>query len=536
MKVWQDGQGGNTPVTAAELNRIEEAVEAARNYPIDVPITVSAHAETNSVNSKTTVGTSRVPYLVLVDATNIRLVFSNFTYSSATTPPGDVTPATDYVIGGAALDYGGDVIPVMFGGQFGVTIKPGGTVVSDPVAIDVAAGQMLNVRTFTPSGTWHSVRYAVAVAQAVGGFTATTNLTLAGSAAIADGANLQLAGPVRILGTPVAKSNFSGAVRKPRVAVVGTSIEHGFNDGLYNPGFTGWSVDSKLGRGGWVDRAAVAYGFLPLKIGMANYRAQYAVSNPFTRRFSYAQIDKASNLVDCLGVNDVNNGRTLAQLQADKIVLWTMQASQGKLIFQPTLTPIANSTDVFQTLGSQSVLAGESVRVGFNEWLRDGAPMVNGVAVAVGTVVADRAKYLTGNAVTKSGAGTHPLYAAFEFADTVESSRNSGKWKVPTSNRVVTNGVAVAGNYYFTSATLALTSADVGRRLYLSAVGTAGADILTAVQAVTDPTSPVITSPIVTSANPFTARVFEPMTIDGIHPDAGAHELLKTAVPYAHFR
>jgi hypothetical protein len=537
--VWS-GISGKPAVLAAGVDGLaaRKAVDAALDYPVDVPIVISTNAETNATNDKTLVGTSRAPYLVQVDATNIKLVYTNFTYASGTQE--DLTPSTDMVIGGAALEYAGVITRVTFAGQYAVTIKPGGQVTSDPISIDVVAGSYLNVRTYTPSGTWHSIRYVINVAAAIGGFTATTDLTAPGSAAIADGANVHLAGPVAILGTPIARANFSGVIRRPRVAVIGDSIVNGHNDGIYNAGFTGWiGLFSGLGRGGWVDRAAQAYGFLVLKLGMPGYTAQKALNTPASRRFSYAQINKASNLIWSLGVNDINAGRTLAQLQADLIALWTIQASQGKRCFALTLTPIANSTDIFQTLANQSVLSGEAVRVAYNTWLRDGAPMVNGVAVATGTTGAtvSRANYLTGNTVTSAASGPlHPLYGTVEFANTVESAQNSGKWKVPYSTRQVNDIVATAGNYYFISNTAALASpADVGKKVYISGAGASGAGLLTSIVSISGPTQPLIADPIVTAVNPQVGIIYDPLTTDGIHPGPSAHEALKTAVPYSHF-
>jgi lysophospholipase L1-like esterase len=246
-------------------------------------------------------------------------------------------------------------------------------------------------------------------------------------------------------------------------------------------------------------------------------------------------ISKASNLVFSLGINDINNNRTLAQLQADLLTLWTMQASQGKRVFQLTITPITTSTDYFQTLANQTPTNAQTVRVGFNDWLRDGAPIVSGVAVAVGTSGAVRAKYLTGDTVTSASSGNHPLYGAVEFADTVESSRNSGKWKAPSYSRSVNDVVCVSGNYYFTSASFAGTSADLGRRVIIAGAGAAGANLLTAILSLSSATNPLIIDAIGTSLNPATGIVYEPMTTDGIHPDAVAHELLKSAIPSAHF-
>ncbi len=114
------------------------------------------------------------------------------------------------------------------------------------------------------------------------------------------------------------------------------------------------------------------------------------------------------------GINDQRPdlGRTLAQLQADWLSIWGSFLTRK--VYQTTMPPYCES-------GSNTVSTTNGVRTAANDWLRDGAPISGGVAVAVGTAGA-----------TRAGQAGHPLTGYFEVADVVESSRNSGLWKTPT--------------------------------------------------------------------------------------------------------
>lgn len=131
------------------------------------------------------------------------------------------------------------------------------------------------------------------------------------------------------------------------------------------------------------------------------------------------------------GINDVTTGRTLAQIQADKIALWTGLVARGMKVFTQTLGPVVSSTtDLYATTGGQTTHANNAVRVNLNDWTRDGAPMLNGVAVAVGSSAAG---------TLRIGQVGHPVTAYFEIADIVESSRNSGVFKVTGASNYATS-------------------------------------------------------------------------------------------------
>jgi lysophospholipase L1-like esterase len=149
------------------------------------------------------------------------------------------------------------------------------------------------------------------------------------------------------------------------------------------------------------------------------------VLQSFSKRL--ATLGYGRSLVCGLGVNDIGEGRSVAQIKADMISLWMRSKAQlasGGRMFQATITPSCTSTDSFATLANQAPAAnfshaGNGTREQLNDWLRDGAPIMAGSAAAIGTAVAARA-----------GSGSHPLHGVLDMADTVESARNSGKWRV----------------------------------------------------------------------------------------------------------
>jgi hypothetical protein len=88
------------------------------------------------------------------------------------------------------------------------------------------------------------------------------------------------------------------------------------------------------------------------------------------------------------------------------------------------VTPVSTSTNGWTTTAGQTTHGNNAQRVAFNNWLRDGAPIDGaGAPLAVGA---------TG---TRAGQPGHPLAGYFETADTMETARNSGIWKMPTTPR-----------------------------------------------------------------------------------------------------
>lgn len=140
-------------------------------------------------------------------------------------------------------------------------------------------------------------------------------------------------------------------------------------------------------------------------------------------------LDKFTHVLDQYGFNDLTK-TSLSGVMAAKLAEWNwlLTANPALKITCCTVTPASDTTDNRTTLAGQTpwkepVIDGlsrhERVK-GYNNWLRDGAPILNGVATP-GT---------TDPAAKRAGQGGHPLAGWVEVADAVESSRDSGIFRV----------------------------------------------------------------------------------------------------------
>lgn len=158
----------------------------------------------------------------------------------------------------------------------------------------------------------------------------------------------------------------------------------------------------------------------------SNYDKNTSINvNNFDELFTGAQFS-----ISNLSVNDLSIS-SLAQIQAYVIGIWYTDKASGIGIYHSTCTPQTTSTDNWSSLSGQTVMGFESKRIGFNDWLRDGAPIdyTSKLPVTVGA---------SGLTISRMGNVNHPALGYIEVADTLETSRNSGKWK--------TNGTA----FYYT--------------------------------------------------------------------------------------
>jgi hypothetical protein len=141
------------------------------------------------------------------------------------------------------------------------------------------------------------------------------------------------------------------------------------------------------------------------------------------------------------GTNDfANTGTTLASFEANVISIWkTLRADGVQVIYETTLTPRTTSTDTWTTLAGQGPFAPATsngpgcYRTGYNDWLRDGAPMTSGgAALPAGTT----------SAVVRAGQTGSPLTGVFDITPFVESSTDSAIWAVNgTINYLTTDGI-----------------------------------------------------------------------------------------------
>lgn len=315
---------------------------------------------------------------------------------------------------------GGYVEPVYFQGRRTATIDKAGLLVSDPVALSEDAGTDFWVRS-RASGTGGAVwPYQRDLRPELG-------------EGIVNGSDLVDSGTVTAVGAatpglmPVAIITDAAY---PSVAMEGDSVMWGLGDDEATPQFKGFvrrALNRQLGYVG---------------LSRSGARAEY-VATPGVFRSRLLLALGCTHAVSNFGINDVGGtaggagvlgSRTAAQLEADWLTLAKMHQRGGTDWYQCTLTPYTSSSDNWATVGAQTVRALPA-REQANDWLRDGCPIdpSTKAPVAVGTSGALRTVYITWNGTAFVHAGTraedHPIAGAFEIADLVESSRNSGKWK-----------------------------------------------------------------------------------------------------------
>lgn len=132
---------------------------------------------------------------------------------------------------------------------------------------------------------------------------------------------------------------------------------------------------------------------------------------------------------------------TWEEIPSNYITAWNRARDAGVVRWvQGTAPPIATSTDAWMTLENQTTRSDFATRgQGFNAWLRDGAPMRDGVAVPPGTSGADvgRADYISLDGTIKKGSGSHLLGSGWvsETGGAIESSVGSGKYVIGIPNR-----------------------------------------------------------------------------------------------------
>lgn len=371
--------------------------------------------------------TLRQDHKCLATCDDLRLAFSN-SYGGGRT----VAANTIYVRAGIE-DAAGVAHRVTFnGGLTEVTLVPGATIFSDPVGIGFSNGERIRTRTF--------VRVANAGELVPNGATTRTSPYVDGVAAadqtVAASPTWTTDGAYHF-GPSGLFADFTDATCV--VAIYGDSVAAGQNDGNAN-------VDQL----GWVLRALNdQYPYLNLAIAgdaAIAFRTPVVGGGATSREPRIVLAQSATHAIVTNGANDIGSA-TLAQLQDAWLRIWKAASMRGQTVIQATILPSGvTSSDAFATLGNQTINVNDSRRTGANDWLRGGAPIdpTTKAPVTVGTVGA-----------LVAGASGHPLTSYWEIADAVESSRNSGKWKV--SGGVLSDGTHPNA----TGAALAAAAADL---------------------------------------------------------------------------
>lgn len=345
---------------------------------------------------------TRKRHLVFVDSWGVRFVYANC-YNRDALPVDNITVR-------AGAEVGSTIVPVFFGGKRDVTIEPGGFAISDPIALDIPAGASLYSRTLVTvasvgmkwpaqgTGFGSSGQANTVAAWGEGSETGagtSTDKTTSGTFTATD--TLATYVPVSVLGM--------GSSPLPFIGIDGDSIASGLGD---------TSAPVAAGRG-----------FIRRALGGSIPHVSIAASGQFITDSTAYRDQLVLGCTDIICetlTNDIVGGATAAACYTALIARWRKHARRGARAWQTTITPKSASTDSWATTGNQTTDASNTVRTAVNDWIRDGAPTdasLNPVAVGTST---------TGT--LRAGATGHPLAGYFETADTVETARNSGIWKV----------------------------------------------------------------------------------------------------------
>lgn len=452
----------------------------------------------NLSNGTNTSANARTMHVIAVSATDLRIVVGNH-YNANSNTANEITvkigieyPLVSAIGGGGQV---GAIMAVRFGGLSSVVVAPGGFAVSDPVPLTVLAGQIMYIHTYvsvaaagqvwpldlyTWSSNWEGVTQGAPAADLSLTFGIAQNTQPCYS-------------PVAILGTPL-----SG--HPACWALVGDSITYGSGDSVNSLGYAARACNT----------ASIGY----MQLGEPGEQAANASSiGAYEKRAIMGA--GCTHALENYGRNDWGNSATLAQVQASRLAIATYFSARGVKVYAATNIPGTTSTDGWRTTANQTVTGGEAVRVALNNWIRGGAPISAGVAVAVGT-----------SGALLMGQVGHPYSGYFELADPVESSRDSGKFKVPV--RSITDG-AVNGAAFTSPSQAQFTTADVGREVSLPGAGVAGALFMTTIAAYTSSTAVTLTSAASTVVSGASCGIGV-YTVDGTHPSQDGHLAMAAAM------
>jgi lysophospholipase L1-like esterase len=360
-------------------------------------------------------------HLLVDGGDNWRLKFLN-TYGG-----GRVAAENSIFVRAALEDVNGFPHQLTFNGESEAEIVAEGVAVSDPIPLLLRAGWRVRSRTWVrvdtdgdlvPVGVGFSDHYAEG------------RIADAAASAILDD-DLTLATPGGFYFTP---------------AVLGADFTHATTSVfLYLDSITAGQGDANTDHDqqGWALRGLA--GLVPYVMGAIPGDSVYAFTAPPSgapnavndRRQRMQLTEGCTHALGMAGTNDLTTtGVTAVSIKRSLLRLWRGFKIRGMFVIAATITPRTSSTDGWTTLVNQTVGENESVRVAINDWIRDGGPFsVDGSGEEAPAAIGS-----TATGVVRFGETGHPADKYYELADTVESSRNSGKWVVVTGQDM-TDGV-----------------------------------------------------------------------------------------------
>lgn len=344
------------------------------------------HASNKQMNS-------RVMHRAAQDLRTIKLVYSNIYNGSASGSQPFSEASGDAFTLAASIEYPRGVITqVLFSGESTTTLASGATIVSDEISVLIPSGAAFWVRS------WQNVATGTIIYSDWVGATdidmVTNEYAASGLTNKTGGAALDpLLGPsLDVCFGPIA---IIGQTTKTTALIIGDSRAQGVDD------YMDWSLDvGTIGR-------SIGKEFAYINAARSSDRAGNMVASHALR---VALANYCTHVVNQFGTNDLHSELVgTVTLETRMETINALYPTKG--VYVTTLEPRNTSTDSWATLANQTVSAQEAERVAFNGLVRAGS-----IAGARGF---------------------------FDIASAVESSFNSGKWKVTGE----ANGYTDDGNH-----------------------------------------------------------------------------------------
>jgi len=348
---------------------------------------------------------SRSPHYARTNITSLQIVVPNF-YRGVSSPWAEIGSGSAATVT-ASIEYPiGTMTRVLFSGNVTGTVTDNSYLVSDSVSVTIPNGALFAVRMYWTSttGVFYVTNGSMAAIGNTGlemGVSGITDKTMSGNVT---GSSNNFP-PVAIIGTTT----------KPSWIIVGDSITFGQGDA---------TLDS-TGDQGIAARSIGPY-YAYTNLSRSGDQADKFVASHTN---AVALFQYASHLGCFYGSNDLYTlGATAAATLTDMQAIWGYMTALGaeKKAYQTTITPRTTSTDSWATTGNQTHTSGtvEARRTSLNNTLR-GIP--------------------TG------------LTDCFDVADAIETSRDSGIWRVTGS----ANGYTADGVHPNTPGSLLVSAAGV---------------------------------------------------------------------------
>jgi len=461
-------------------------------------------AVSSKSNGTNTVGYTRSIHKVMVDAYDFRLVYVNFQHGEAGDNAITVTAKMEPLSANATPANPTVLYPVTFDGQPSVTLAPWGLAISDPIPFNATTGQYLVPRTqvnVAAGGKWPYGRVlnprVTGSEGRIEGTTETPGYMAAAAPTAIAGVYANAYVPYMIVATP----SFVGGVSPSPKSVYGAgdSILHG----LGTLPIAGWFGDAVRELTGWTYFAGCATGEITPGFLAPNPRLQLLDS-----RWDYVLHEYGSN--ECAALN-------LSDTKFNIIAGWRAEQARGLKVLANTVSPRTTSTDGWNTTTNQTPdSAHNGVRVPYNQWLRDGAPLNASTFAAVAI----------GGSGVRIGEAGHPVVALFDLAAAVESGTDTGLWKARqgrafTATTTTNGGVVNSPDAVF-------TSADLNETIWIDNAGTAGADHFATITNIRNATQVDVIG-ITPTATTSVSGSIGVVTSDGIHMTDTSTRLIKTA-------